>query len=168
MKKRPLGITILAILNIAGGIILFVGQVLMIGFLDELPSLGISSPAAMISVAVLAILALVSGIGMWLGRSWGWWLGAFYYVYGIVRNLNGVISLSGFSDEFGAPSQGIETYYIRFGARVVFYSLILVYLFRGNILEHFGLARYPRSRIAMTLALVAVAVALLWFGISMR
>ena len=107
-RKRPNGISILSVLHILA---------VVIGAIIVTITMMRGQTPAWIVVAFLFTfaLALASGIGMWKGRKWGWYLGTFYYLYEIVRNVNVLISIptlisSLTPEELANMSRGPEHY----------------------------------------------------------
>src|SRR5208283_110240 len=84
-RKRPTGVTILAILTLLGGIFLliFAAIVLAVGAF-----VGFLSGAVLDGVgAALIIFALISfavTYGMWTGTKWAWWLGIIVAVLDLI------------------------------------------------------------------------------------
>lgn len=101
-SSRPTGISILAILDLIGGIFLaFVGIVVAAatssGVLSSLGYSGYANLAGALEVvgglfAVLGVIAILAGWGMWTGRAWAWTLAVVLYVLGALFSL---ISLLG-------------------------------------------------------------------------
>lgn len=140
---RPVGISILAALHFVGGIILFGGQFLLFANLqameDSLRSVGMPPALLIAGVMFLAVLATASGVGMWIGAKWGWWLGSFYYVYSIFRNGSALLTIVAMSDQFEGNSRGIEYYLIKHIGRIVVHALLFLYFFKGSVLGFFGM-----------------------------
>ena len=106
--KRPIGISILAGLHIIGSIIVAVIFLLYIPLLQNrpefnkvVPLLGISPATLFIVIGFVLALACASGIGMWMGKKWGWFLGSFYYAYFIITNINALIMIPVIFETFG-------------------------------------------------------------------
>jgi hypothetical protein len=138
MRKRPIGISILAVLYIIGGIGVLGIQLFMGGVLTQAFNLiGISSISAVISLLFLGILGLAAGIGMWLGKKWGWWLGAFYLMYSVARNINALIIIPNLVEQFGTPESGLAKYYIKHCGRIILHSLLVLYFFKSNVEVYF-------------------------------
>jgi hypothetical protein len=77
IKERPLGISILATLKLLESLVLLALRIFFPGALSSgMESIGISSPYVMTTISFLGVLGLATGIGMWRGKKWGWWLGA--------------------------------------------------------------------------------------------
>ena len=129
-RKRPIGISILAVLNIAFGIL---GAIYTVGLTI------FGSPLAFRIVTAVFIfgLAIASGIGMWNGRKWGWYLGSFWYMYSIVRNAIALLLLI-FVPPEELSNTGAHPPYYYFGRLIVFFLLYL-YLFKGNVRDFFSL-----------------------------
>src|SRR5262245_30882794 len=79
---RPIGVAVLSILHSLAGLALGAFLVATSFFGDNeqwLAQRGLTSTAFAGIIALFALLALVCGIGLWLGTKWSWWLAAFYY-----------------------------------------------------------------------------------------
>ncbi len=148
MKKRPIGITILAILSIFGGIGIIVVQVIFSGELEKVfESHGLSSLATLLNFAILSVWAFAAGIGMWLGRKLGWWLGSLYLSYSVLRNVNAIFTIMDIVAQ--NHDQVIDTtkYYIKHIGRVIFHSLLVAYYFKNNVMEFFQIStNYKKKR----------------------
>ncbi|MEM2928510.1 MAG: hypothetical protein QXP60_06065 [Nitrososphaerota archaeon] len=136
-RERPLGVTILAILEAIGGIIYLAGILLiglflgmMTGFMpEEIPEMGFFGGflgmIALVGSIVLLILGLVSFLlayGLWTGKGWAWTLTLIFSIIGI---LLGLVSLP----------VGIITILIN--------VVILYYLTRPHVKAFFGKAPPP-------------------------
>jgi hypothetical protein len=137
-RERPLGVTILAILEAIGGIIYIVG-ILLIGLFFEMittfmpetmPRMvgffrGFLGMIVLVIAIILLILGLISFLlayGLWTGKGWAWTLTLIFSIIGI---LLGLVSL---------PT-GIITILIN--------VLILYYLTRPHVKAFFGKAPPP-------------------------
>jgi hypothetical protein len=137
-RERPLGVTILAILEAIGGIIYIVG-ILLIGLFFEMittfmpetmPRMvgffrGFLGMIVLVIARILLILGLISFLlayGLWTGKGWAWTLTLIFSIIGI---LLGLVSL---------PT-GIITILIN--------VLILYYLTRPHVKAFFGKAPPP-------------------------
>ncbi|MHC4876534.1 MAG: hypothetical protein ACYTGL_08545, partial [Planctomycetota bacterium] len=160
------GVTILAVLHLVGGVLLLVGQVMLLANLDRvsqgLNGVGIPPALLVMGVMLLAGIALASGVGMWLGTRWGWWCAAFYYVYSVARNANAFLMVSDLADGLEGGSRGPGYYYAKFGGRVVIHLLLLLYFFKDNVLEYFEAQDQHKGKAIGILIGVTAAI----FGIS--
>jgi hypothetical protein len=144
MKKRPIGISILAVLGILGGIAILVMQIFTAKHYDTAAEYsGVSAISMLVNLTILGIWGLLSGIGMWIGKKWGWWLGATYISYSVLRNANALLTISEIVAQ--NPDQSIDAtkYYIKHIGRVIIHSFIACYYFKANVLEFFG---FPTER----------------------
>lgn len=170
-KKRPVGMAILSLLHIAGGIF---GAYYMISVLAQLgDNLGarqrfdvMGLPPVLLVVAAFFIfgLAIASGIGMWMGRRWGWYLGSFYYVYSIARSVNVIatipVLMSSMSPgEVAGMSQAPSDYYLKHGARIVVHLLIFLYFFKGNVREFFSLTEQKKWKPVLAETGICIGIA---------
>lgn len=103
--KRPVGITILAVLYFLSGVAILGMQVAFYRQLNEgLGGVGVSTVVAQLGIFFLAALGLAAGTGMWLAKRWGWWLGAFYLTYSVARSINALIVLPGLLEAAGGSA----------------------------------------------------------------
>lgn len=179
-EDRPLGIALLSALNFVGGVLLcglMIWGAMRFNeprFTEGITKLGVPTSAIAASVGFLAILGIISGIGMWKGTQWGWYVGSFYFLYAIIRNLNALLMVNEtfalFADEEPLPvGQGPEYYHFKFGFRALISLFLYFYFFKGNVLSFFGLKQsklWPLvvCQIAMCLTIVATATA--WYAFS--
>lgn len=178
-NKRPIGIAILSGLHIIGGA---VGSVVVLLFLpkildtpeplDALASIGIPPILLLIAITFLLLLATVSGIGMWTGKTWGWFLGAFYYAYSIVRNLNTLImtpTLLGSlpREDLAEITHGPAFYYAKHGGRVLVHTLLYLYFYKTNVRAYFNLNRQSKWKAAVAQFAVCILIAVT-FSIAAR
>ena len=168
---RPVGVSILSVLHFIGGVLLFGAQFLMfanLGAMEEsLRSIGIPPALVIIGVMFLAILMIASGVGMWIGTKWGWWLASFYYVYSVFRNGSALFTVIAMADELENSNRGPEYYLIKHGGRIVIHFLLILYFFKGSVLAFFGLETLSKGKavgilvgfcIAMTVAMSAIGL----------
>lgn len=155
-NPRPTGITILSILYFVGGIGLFVIPFIFRGSsLEGFETIGVSEIGAYLSIGFLALLGIFAGIGMWIGKKWGWWLGAFYILYSIARNTNALIMIPLVVEQFGAQDIEVTRFYIKHGGRVIFHSLLLLYFFKSNVVDYFSVGEIgPWKRFGILLGIL--------------
>jgi hypothetical protein len=136
--KRPVGVTILAVIAIIYGI--FSLLLALLGLLGSaLLASGVGHVAtkysagtlayATITDAVLGILYLAFGIGAFQLKSWAWTTGVVALVLDVVRQIVGVV-IHGFT-------AGNAVVFI---VTIVIALVVLVYLFRPNVRTTFGRA----------------------------
>jgi hypothetical protein len=122
---RPAGVSVIAVLLAIGGAMLLITQLVAFNRLNETSSvLGI--PAAILQGAIgfLGLLGVAGAGGMWLGKRWGWWLALFFFAYA----LNVLISIQGISEQLGVPASDQGVNYGKYGIRVLWNALLMVYL----------------------------------------
>ncbi|WP_166241587.1 hypothetical protein [Paenibacillus turpanensis] len=147
---RPTSITLIAILLILGGGILAVTQLISFASLTD-ASADIGVPAVLLqgSIAFLGILGIAAGIGAWTGKKWGWWLAIFYFAYAIARNVNALVSINDVVNLLGAPGQGVASYYIKYGFRVLWNALLFLFLLRSETVNiYFKTENTPKWKAA--------------------
>lgn len=170
-NHRPLGVSILAVLHLLGGALLFVVQFLLfanLGAVEQaLDSIGMPPLLLVVGVIFLSLLTLASGVGMWMGRRWGWWLAAFYYVYSVFRNATAIVTIMMVADQFAGARRGVDYYLIKHGGRIIVHALLFLYFFKGNVLEFFDLESLNKPKaigilVGICLAITAFTSALGW------
>ena len=132
--SRPVGITILAVLEILIGIVGLLGSLVIIGFsalFSTLPTVGslIGAVGLIIGGVVLffSLIWLATGVGFLHGRGWSWTLGMIF----------SILSLLG---AIGALTIGLITGGV---GGLIFWGLILYYLTRTHVKAFFGKGGLP-------------------------
>src|SRR3989449_5377160 len=132
--SRPVGITILAVLEILMGIVGLLGSLVIIGFsalFATLPTVGplVGAIGLVIGGVVLffSIIWLATGVGFLHGRGWSWTLGMIF----------SILSLLG---AIGALTIGLITGGV---GGLVFWGLMLYYLTRTHVKAFFGKSGLP-------------------------
>ncbi len=158
----PTGVAILAILHLVGGTLLFGAQLFLWfhseSLEDSLRFIGIAPAALIVSVAFLSLLTVASGIGMWMGKKWGWWLASFYYVYGVFRNAAALATIHTLADQLGDSVRGPGFYAVKHSVRILVHLLLLAYLLKGNVLHYFGLETMSKVKAIGILITACIAV----------
>jgi hypothetical protein len=166
---RPLGVSILSWLDIiagAGGAI----AVLLMIFHRTAPRVqeffaatGISPSLTILYILLICSLALISGIGMWTGRRWAWYLGSFIWLYSIIRSLNALVNIAlplvtTQASETAQSSHGPVYYFAKFGLRVFFQILIYTYFFQPNVRSYFGVSETQKWRVFLPQLGIALGI----------
>ncbi len=170
-QDRPIGITLLSVLHFASGILF--GMLAICGaamvrepqVAEAIAKIGIPIPLLAASLGVLTLLGILSGVGMWKGARWGWYLGSFYYMYSIIRNLNALLAVDNlfamFAEEgLPSPGRGPSYYYLKFSLRALFSLLLYLYFFKGNVRDYFGLRQTKRWPIIVGQVAICIAIML--------
>ena len=146
MADRPLGIAILAVLDIICGIAALIGGILMAAvstiiadepeiedaIRDAMTSGGVTHVEAVLDIiatvlivfgviiCIMGLVAIVVGWGFWTGKQWAWILGVIFEIVSIVVSAVGMV---------WSPTNVVS---------VIIGVLILYYLFRPNVKAWFG------------------------------
>lgn len=146
MSQRPVGVSIIAVLEALGGVLLFIFAAFFAAlstagsFLQDLietysasyiPNIGDLITAIALGLAavfaIFGILAFVSAYGLWTGKGWAWYLSVILLVIGLLLSL---LSIP------GNPLGGI--------IGLVVGGLILWYFFKPYVKAFFGLGPAPQ------------------------
>ncbi|MHA2378910.1 MAG: hypothetical protein ACXADO_12935 [Candidatus Thorarchaeota archaeon] len=93
MARTPMGVTVLAVLNLLIGILFLVGSLVILGPLTDwivgpfLLSIGGSA-------TLLGILYIIIGLGLLTLQSWAWWLDMVFAIINVVIALLGFPNIS--------------------------------------------------------------------------
>lgn len=128
--KRPLGVTILAVLTIIFGLIGFLGGILLVVVFAAAASLipaEYQAVAALLLalgalVTVISLLAMIAGVGLLRLRGWAWWLTMIVGILSIVSSIGTFI-----------------LYPIGIPYSIVLWIIILAYLV--SVRRHFGIGQ---------------------------
>lgn len=133
--QRPTGITILAVLQLIGGILslifgissLFFGGLIIASDAAATAGTEIDPGPVMLVAGVIAlfsgVLGLLAGYGLFTLKGWGWTLAIVFSILNIVHNLLSIFRGT------NVPGAIIG---------IVIAGLILYYLFRPNVKRAFG------------------------------
>jgi hypothetical protein len=108
---------------------------------------GASITFLFLSSLFLGLLGLAAGVGIWLGRPWGWWLATYYSLYLALRGLNGVLS-SLAAGELGSV--------LSYGWRLIIGTALAAYLCTEGSLSYFGVIH--RKKWTSLLILLAATI----------
>jgi len=155
---RPIGIWILSVLHLLVGLLLLVMTLFVIWIVSTGRENRFGFPLWFVVVVcgLMALLALSTSIGMWLGARWGWWLTAFYYVWGglgVVADFLLVVWRLGELD-YESIVQILPGKLTQFAV----HALILLYLFKETVRDFFRLNSLRLSYALTILAIIAIGV----------
>jgi hypothetical protein len=171
VRVRPIGVSILSVLHAIGGIMAAAFGVVFPfivykqpKFQEALVTLGIPLPLLVVGILILAFLGIASGVGMWIGVRWGWYLGSFYYMYSLVRSLSAILTVRLTLAqmplaEAAAMTRDPQHYYLKFGVRAFIAALIFLYFFKNNVLEYFALKDLARWKVVAAEFGICMAIA---------
>ena len=111
------------------------------------------------------VVNLATGIGMWRGKAWGWWMGALSFLHGVMQNTRFLLAINGFI-AISIPSSwarqpGYFTTVYLLGSIVQL--AIFAYFFKLNVRTYFGVENRPIWQ-QVLLIIVVASVIILIFG----
>jgi tetratricopeptide (TPR) repeat protein len=158
-KQRPGGITLLGLFQIlAGGSMLLMVVWGNEGLSAALNGAGFSSQKLIWAVALYGLVVAAGGIGTVLGKTWGWWLTAFYCLYNILRHGSAFLIGIGTLGALENMDSSADLSFLNEMVRVVGSGLAAFYWFSPGILDYFGLADLSRRRALSILGGIAIIV----------
>lgn len=126
---RPTGVTILAILDLIGGVLAIIagGTLAAVGGSGILGTLGYGSLLGGLvavlggAILVFGFLAVTVGYGLWSGKSWAWMVAIALYAIGALFSL-GSLALGSYSSIIS----------------LAIYALVIWYLMKPHVKAYFG------------------------------
>ncbi len=87
--NRPLGITILALLDFIGAVLTLITAIAAPTILTAYSSSILSGFGAVVMVVgiIVAVIGIVIGYGLWKGMKWAWWLEVIFSALSIISIL---------------------------------------------------------------------------------
>jgi hypothetical protein len=153
---RPIGVWIVAGLHLATGA-LFLSLSLLIGLGPRFGLEFSRFPYYWLVLAIcstMAVLALATGIGLWLGHKWGWWLTSTYHVWGLVGGVSGLIFLAPQLQQ--ADVADVTRVLLKEAFALAVHAAMLWYLLRFKVLGFFRLQALHRGKALAILLPIAV------------
>jgi hypothetical protein len=159
---RPLGVRILAALHILGGLALLVFEVMQWIYVTPMADVEWAR-AALFGMfardALVCLLAFGSGIGLWFGATWGWWLAGLFYmqaIFGQVGRLIAYAEVAGGLD----PATVIWHIVLPSAWRIVVSLLLCAYLLKHNVRAYFFVAHLSTPKALAILLGLAIALSI--------
>ena len=138
IKKRPTGVTIIAILIIIGGILLLLAGIggVAVGslFISQIIGLGFVIIGAII--LAVGIGYLVVSYGLLKGKRWAWTITVVLLFIGIAINVVSIIIFGYFT--FDTDTSSFLTSNSGSIAGIIISVIILYYLYRPHVKSYFG------------------------------
>jgi hypothetical protein len=169
LKKQPIGITVLSLFHLISGFIALMSSILIWLYLDNIKVLFalIFTPSErFISAGMISCIVLIlSGLLLWKGDTWGYYIAAFHYLVGAIQNATTLFFLPLFMTSL-FPNQNIQililpkAFYWFFGIQIVPQLLLFTYLCLPHIREYFGVKEQGLLKTILILLSACVATAL--------
>lgn len=102
-----------------------------------LDTLGITESSAAIEFTFLSLYYIALAIGLWSGRSWGWWIAGIFCIYRSVVRIKGLLLLFPWFRSIGLSDVDTSKYITKGIVNLLFYACCLFYLHRPGIIQHF-------------------------------
>ena len=164
-RPRPGWVTLLAVLNILGGLGMLLLATACQPALRELSGaseeIGLPLAGMRMAVPIFGVVQFSAGIGLWTGVRWGWWLAAFSYFFSSLRRIATAVALVLLMDRIQLDPQLVVRNVGRTIGGVSINALILVYLFSGKVLGYFGMEELRKLRAVAILLGITMAAGML-------
>jgi len=165
-RTRPIGVTLLAILNLLSGAAIVLVMLFMGGGVNEidgdLRKIGASAALVRLSALLLGLVFIGTGAALWSGRTKGWWFATWVVGMMSVQTLLTALTVGDIAAQMGASPAEVAPHRIKFLIRGVLYLAILAYLFKSNVLHFFCVGAQPRGRTFLKLGAAVVVGILVW------
>jgi hypothetical protein len=157
---RPVGIWILSGLHVLVGVLFLAAAIAF----QVAAAIGVEDATGPIEAdwvltslfCALAAYAIISGVGLWRGARWGWWLSAFYWV-GMAMNWIGEGSATIWKMRHDDPRL-LATLVAIVLVRLVFHFFLVLYHFKHTVRSFFGLHSLRMVRTIAILAGIGIAI----------
>lgn len=160
---RPIGISLLALYLIVSGLFMFGLQVIASNQQSSIADI-FGAPRMLVTVSIvgLGLLGVASGIGIRMGKRWGWWLALVYFAYAALRNGNAIVTVPGLADAFGVSADKTTASILKYVVRLLFDIGLLVYLTREKAIVYCNATQVNKLKavgIAFSLSLAVFVIA---------
>jgi hypothetical protein len=138
IKKRPTGVTIIAILIIIGGILLLLAGIagVVVGSLSISQTIGLGFVIIGAIILAVGIGYLVVSYGLLKGKRWSWTITVVLLFIGIAINVVSIIIFGYFT--FDTDTSSFLTTNSGSIAGIIISVIILYYLYRPHVKSYFG------------------------------
>ena len=138
IKKRPTGVTIIAILIIIGGILLLLAGIagVVVGSLSISQIIGLGFVIIGAIILAVGIGYLVVSYGLLKGKKWSWTITVVLLFIGIAINVVSIIIFGYFT--FDTDTSSFLTTNSGSIAGIIISVIILYYLYRPHVKSYFG------------------------------
>ncbi|MFA5793704.1 MAG: hypothetical protein WC980_01345 [Candidatus Brocadiia bacterium] len=110
-----------------------------------------------IYIALMGLLSLISAVGIWRAKKWGWWIGALRFMCNALWNANRFIWIPlGFIGT--ASKYSSAKYCLEYGGFGLVSAFLFMLFFNKNALEYFGLQQQPKIKAIVILFVIALTI----------
>ena len=165
--NRPKAITLLASIYLCSGMTTFAIIVWQVGdVMQWLTTVSVIQIPVYLFILVPGWLPIVAGIGLWYGKSWGWWATTFCIAYMIARHGLSLWQLLMIAMSDGLSNMVMPRHYFTYGLLIILYSCLLLYFYKRDILVYFALEPVSRWKSMSLLVVWACSVFLVFVMMS--
>ncbi|MBN1594887.1 hypothetical protein JW933_03070 [candidate division FCPU426 bacterium] len=170
LKKRPLGIIVLSLFHMVSGLFVLLIACLTWVFLDKINiffSLLVTPAERFITSGLIACLVLViSGVLMWRGDTWGYYLGSFHYLAGALQNINTLLMLPFFLSSVYPNVEPVilitpQLFFAFYGLQGLLQALIYLYFFKRSVRVYFRVEEQNHWRFLIIQLIICLGIIIL-------
>ena len=149
-RTRPAGLMIVSALGIVWGLLAVSLQFIVGGgfglFADLGKATGFPGPFLAASALLIALLWVLTGLGLILGVKWGWWLASWHYMSGVFRFGQAFVLSTQYP---GQTARNLLALAIRDAVCILVYASLLVLIYSRRVREWCHIDGIPPSRAAL-------------------
>ncbi|MEX2176401.1 MAG: hypothetical protein WD872_18705 [Pirellulaceae bacterium] len=161
-QRRPIGISILAVLHAIGGLLIGALGVFLATQFDESDADSIIAWTVVIAAPLLTVLSFATAIGLWQGKQWAWWLATFYYFQFAIGGIFVLASIAVAYFVLDRPvTERSEELLVKHVGRLLIFSLLTWYMMKGNVFAYFRFERLTRLRALCILGAIVLVIGIL-------
>jgi len=143
--SRPIGISILAVLHVLGGLLFGALAAFLITQLDQTGT--IIGWMVLIVGPPLTILAIATGVGLWRGQKWAWWVATLYYFQFVVGGVFILVTIVIMCLVLQGPlTERRQELLIQHVGRILIFAPLTWYMMKRSSFAFFGFQRLTRLR----------------------
>jgi tetratricopeptide (TPR) repeat protein len=158
-SKRPPFVTVISILLFVFGIQYIVSLIFFRNFSIGAELIGYNPNILLINIIISCIWSIAAGIGMLLGKKWGWWLGVLFFLNQIARQVNSLFTMGSISGELGFFQNPI--------IQIILSLPTIIFLFQKLILKYFKLDKFPKWKSSLILISSSIIIFLVFTILSL-
>jgi hypothetical protein len=133
--RRPPIVIILAALHVIIGIVCIISSMITLQ-----RGLSLGQLTILLDSIPLGVLGIISAIGLWMGRRWGWFAAAFLYAYGILGYFQYAFQIPAYVEQQMSIS---NPYYYREIVYLILFSVMSLLLWKKEIQDFYNVKNIP-------------------------
>lgn len=162
-RRRPIGVVLTSLVLLLSGLLLSGPQLYALNqaYSESQGPVTLSGPyvAMLVGDGLLSVTSVCSAVGLLIGAKWGWCLAGLHWTWRLGREA--VVPLLANALWSGSSSHVDDGVGSKEAVRLAFVCLMLLYLFRGNVISYFRLDALNKLLALTGLCVIGFSLALI-------